>query len=189
MSTASITANLDRKLSTIGFRRRNKTWNRENGSLVDVIDVQVSKSGDLVTINTGVLSRAVYSTMWGHESGLFIDEPSCTVRARVGQLLDNKDRWWRVESDSSAEEMMSCIEVCVFPFLNRMQSLGAMRDWLASSGLPSPKWPAPSVCFAVVQFYLGNTEDACITLRELERNALGGWRAEAKKVAVRIGCA
>lgn len=188
MSTSSIIARLDSELAPMGFNRKKVTWNREHDSLVDVIDIQVSKSGDTVTMNAGVLSRPVYFACWGRESKPFVEEPSCTVRARVGQLLDNKDRWWDVGRESTADELVTCLGACILPFLDRMQSLKEMRDWLASTGLPSPKWFLPSICFAVLQSQLGDIDGACTTLTELEDKSKGAWKADVQEVAARIGC-
>jgi len=189
MSTASIIARLDRELVPKGFNRKKATWNREQGPLVEVIDIQTNKGGDAVTMNVGVLSRPTYFACWGRDAKSFIEEPFCTVRARVGQLLDNKDRWWGVSSVMGAEEMIGCLGAQVLPFLERMRSLDAMRDWLASTGIPSLKSPLSSICFAVLQSQLGDIDAACAVLAELERNALGAWRDRAHEVAVRIGCA
>lgn len=189
MSAASLVARFDRELAPKGFTRKNATWNREQDSMVDVIDIQVSKSGDTVTMNAGVLSRQIYFTCWGRDAEPFIEEPFCTVRARVGQLLDNKDRWWDVSGASVADEMVGCLEVQILPFLERIRSLEGMRDWLASTGAPSPKSPLPSICFAVLQSQLGDIGSACAALAELERKALGAWKARAHEVAARIGCA
>lgn len=188
MSTASLITRLDRELIPKGFTRKTATWNREHGSLVEVIDIQTSKSGDIVTINTGVLSRPVYFICWGRDAEPFIEEPFCTVRARVGQLLDNKDRWWEISSASAAEEMVEHVRTLVFPFLKRMQSLEEMRNWLASMGMPSPKNPLPSICFAVLQSQLGDINGACKTLADLENKAIGAWKVKAQEVAMRIGC-
>lgn len=35
----------------LGFSRQKATWNRRAGSIVDVIDIQVSEAGDAFTIN------------------------------------------------------------------------------------------------------------------------------------------
>ena len=188
MTTALIIARLDRELATKGFAREKATWNRQHGTLVEVIDVQSSKAGDTVTINVGVLERGVYLACWGREAGLFVEEPFCTVRARIGQLLDNKDRWWDIGSPSAADEMADCLIEHALPFLARMQSLEEMRDWLASAGAPSPKTPLSSICFAVLLSKLGDVDRACATLVELESKALGAWKARAKEVSVRIGC-
>jgi hypothetical protein len=69
-----------------------------------------------------------------------------------------------------------------------MRSLDGMRDWLASTGLPSSKSPLPSICFAVLQSQLGDVDDACLVLADLERKTLGAWKTRAQEVAARIGC-
>jgi hypothetical protein len=188
MSTASIIARLDHELAPKGFRRKKATWNREQGSLVEVIDIQVSKRGDTVTMNAGVLSKPIYLACWGRDPDSFIEQPECTVSARVGRLIDNNDRWWDVSSAGVAEDMADCLTARILPFLERMRSLEAMRDWLASTGIPSPKSPLPSICFAVLQAQLGDTSAACAVLAELQQRALGAWRARAQEVAARIGC-
>jgi hypothetical protein len=141
MSASSIIARLDRELTPKGIRRKKATWNREQGSLVEVIDIQTSKAGDAVTMNVGVLSRPVYLVCWGRHPESFIEQPECTVGTRVGGLIDNKDRWWDVSSPGVAEEMVDCLAARIFPFLERMRSLEAMRDWLASTGMPSRMTP------------------------------------------------
>ena len=41
MSVTTIVARLDRELAPKGFRRKKATWNREQGPLVEVIDIQM----------------------------------------------------------------------------------------------------------------------------------------------------
>ena len=188
MSTASIIARLDSELEPKGFMRRKATWNREHSSLVEVIDIQISKGGDTVTLNAGVLSRPIHFICWGREAEAFVEEPFCTVRARVGQLMDDKDRWWAINGTRTPDEMAECLVACVLPFLDRMHSFKGMRDWLASGGAPSPKNPFQSICFAVLLSRLGNVDGGCKTLAVLEDKALGAWKARAREVATRIGC-
>jgi hypothetical protein len=187
MSAASIISRLDCELAPKGFRRKKATWNREQDSLVEVIDIQTSKTGDSVTMNVGMLSRLVYSASWGRNAEPFIEEPFCTVRARVGQLLDNKDLWWDVGDMSAVDEMTDCLEQRVLPFLERMRSLDGMRDWLVSTGVPSSRSPLSSIYFAVLQSQLGDIDKAHAVLADLEREALGAWKARAREVAARIG--
>lgn len=188
MSTTSIIARLDRELAPKGFKRRKATWNREHGLLVDVVDIQTSKSGDAVTLNAGVLSRPIYSTCWGTEADGFIKEPFCTVRARIGQLLDNRDRWWPAAEVRTEDKLAECVRSHILPFIDRMQSFEGMRDWLASTGTPSAKSPLPSICFAVLQSQMGDRDAACKTLSMIETKALGAWKARAREVAARVGC-
>lgn len=188
MSAAEIIARLDRELAPAGFARRETTWNRERDQLVEVLDIQTSKGGETVTMNAGVLERGVYAICWGRDSDAFVEEPFCIVRARIGQLLDNKDRWWDIRGANTADEMVGCLKEQALPFLGRMQSLEQMRDWLALTGAPSSKRPLPTICFALLLSRLGNASQACSVLGDLEAKALGAWKARAKEVSARIGC-
>lgn len=188
MSTNSIVVRLDRGLVPQGFRRSGTTWNRDHGPLVDVVDIQTSGSRDTVTLNAGVLSRPIYMICWGQELGGFIEEPHCTVRARVGQLLDNRDRWWPVSDPRSEDELAESVSSLLLPFIDRMQTYEGMLAWLASTGTPSEKMALPSICFAALQSSLGDQAGACQTLSLIETKALGGWKVRAREVAARIGC-
>jgi Domain of unknown function (DUF4304) len=188
MSTKAIIACLDEELVPAGFVRQGTTWNRQYDKLIEVVDVQRSKAGDTVTLNVGVLERDVYYMCWGHEPEPFVEEPFCTVRARIGQLLGGKDQWWNVKDASVAEEMAACVTRQAVPFLVRMHSLEEMSNWLAAAGAPSKGAPLPSVCFAVLQSLLGHTPQACLALADVQSRALGAWKARVKEVSVRIGC-
>lgn len=188
MSKKAIIARLDRELASDGFTRQKDTWNRGYGQLVEVIDIQGSKVGGTVTLNVGVLERGVYAICWGRDPEPFVEEPLCTVRARIGQLLDNKDRWWNVEDTNAADEMIICLRERAFPFLARMHSLEEMRAWLASAGSPSPKNPLSAICLAVLQQRLGNESQACSILADLQVKALGAWKERAKEVSARLEC-
>ncbi|MFN7168238.1 MAG: DUF4304 domain-containing protein [Pannonibacter sp.] len=187
MSAKSIISCLDRTLIPMGFQRQKATWNRPQDDVVEVIDIQSSKGGDRVTINAGVLSRSVYFACWGRDVEPFVEEPFCTVRARIGQLSDNKDLWWDVSCKSAIDEIAEHLERRIIPFLQRMRSPEEMREWLASTGAPLSRLPMPSICFAVLQSQLGNIDDACEVLSDLQRNALGGWKVKAAEVSTRIG--
>jgi Domain of unknown function (DUF4304) len=172
----------------MGFVRKNATWNRKQGQRVEVIDIQNSKDGETVTMNIGVLDRDIYTVCWGRASTPFVEEPSCTIRCRIGQLIDNKDRWWSVDSATTVEEMVECLKANALPFLNRMQSLEEMRDWLAPSGVVTTKYPPDSINFAVILSRLNETRRACSILSELGIKALGAWKTRAKEVYALLGC-
>lgn len=187
MRAKTIISRLDLELISIGFRRKGVTWNRETHSVVEVVDIQISKSGDRVTMNAGVLSRPVYFTCWGCDAKPFVFEPECVVRARVGQLIDDRDLWWNIDVPAAADQMANCLVARVLPYLARMQSLEAMRDQLASEGAIQRKYPLPAIWFAVLQFHLGEGISACKVLAEAE-NRTPSWSARVREVAARIGC-
>ena len=60
MSLEDTTRRLDATLRPLGFARRNMTWNRRTGDFIDIIDFQVSKFAELVTMNARVLHAGVY---------------------------------------------------------------------------------------------------------------------------------
>lgn len=189
MNITSILNRLDRTLVKLGFKRRNATWNRERGHFTDVLDVQVSKAASTVTINVGVMERGVYAQCWGREAEPFVEEPFCTVRARIGELIDGRDKWWDIHDDAKcAEEMVSCAKEYALPFLERMHSLQEMANWLVTTGAPSPKSPLPAISLAVIRHALGDHAEACSILSGLGANVRGAWRARVKEVSERIGC-
>jgi len=174
MNTTSIITHLDRALSPLGFRRHKATWNRENGLFVDVLDIQISKAKSTVTLNIGVMERSVYAICWGRESDPFVEEPFCTVRTRIGELLEGKDKWWELQNvDDTAEEMSLCITTQIIPFFERMHSMQEMCSWLVANGAPSPKNPLPAICLAALQHRLGEQIEACSVLAGCQKRAPG----------------
>jgi len=188
MSKKEIIARMDCELVPVGFTRQKDTWNRGYGQLVEVIDIQGSKAGGMVTLNVGILDRDVYAICWDRDPEPFVEETVCTVRSRIGQMFDNKDLWWCVEDMNAADEIIVCLRERALPFLARMHSLEEMCSWLVSSGAISKTYPPPLIYFAVLQHRLGNGGKACSTLVDLQSKALGAWRKRAKEVSSLLGC-
>jgi hypothetical protein len=99
MSETSVIRELDNLLKPLGFTRQKTSWNRRSGNVVEVITVQISKTGDTGTVNAGVLDMDAYVKLWGTEPPALVEEPACTVSARVGDLIDGKDLWWQLNDD------------------------------------------------------------------------------------------
>ncbi len=181
-----ILKDLDERLLPLGFRRQGDTWNRRSGPLVDVIDVQVSKAGDTVTANAGVLDLEIHRQCWGEDPPRFVQEPLCTVRARVGQLMSGSDVWWPVGS----AEVERAVTTCAVPFLERMHAPEQMEAFLRSSTAIKARHPHPPpvIYLALLMNKRGDRTGACTVLGELQEMALGAWRAKVHAVAVRLGC-
>lgn len=188
MNTITIITTLDRTLKPLGFVRRKTVWNRGVGQFVDVFDIQVSKDKDAVTFNVGVLEKDVYTECWGREVASFVEEPYCTVRSRIGELIDKKDKWWSLSNIAVAEEINSCLIKHALPFFDQMHSLQAMNDLLVESNISSCKYPLPIIYLAIIKHHLGQFDDACALLEHQMERALGDWKARAKEVANRLGC-
>ena len=189
MNKSPIIVFLDGLFRPMGFLRKKSTWNRENGQFVDVIDVQVDKSESSMTLNVGVLEKGVYYSCWGRDAGPLVEEPFCTVRARIGELMDGKDKWWPLRDiDAITGEIEYSVKQYAIPFIDRMHSLEHMYQWLISSGAATPRNPLAAICVAILQDRMGAKKDACLILAELRAKALGAWSERANEVSERIGC-
>jgi len=189
MSIKTIVACFDQLLAPLGFSRQKATWNRRAGFGVDAIDVQRSKGGDTFTINAGVLDRDVHAKLWGVEASGFTDVPTCTVSARIGDLLGAKDTWWSLNDDHAVRDAVGSVSSQVFPFLERMHSRQAIADWLVESGVLRKRYPMPIISLAILRNFAGEVSESCELLAEMQRRSLGAWSARAAEVAARLGCA
>lgn len=188
MSTRSAIKRLDELLGPLGFLRRKTTWNRTTGAFVDVIHIQVSKGKDAVTVNIGVLEPRVYSQCWGSEPPAFVDEALCTVRARIGQLMEDHDVWWPLSDDQTDERIAESIVTHGLPFVEHMHTREAMEKFLVKTGAARQKYPPPVIYLALLKAERGDKRGACAVLDELRTRVLGAWQDRITHVAERVGC-
>lgn len=186
MSRKELTAFLDQALRPLGFHRHKGTWNRRLATFVDVISLQKDKSNDLITVNIGVAHRDVFKQCWATELPAIVTEVDCTARARIGQLIDNRDVWWPLEAPATAEEIRAAIVAYAMPFLEEMRSLEAMEKHLtALSKLP---YPLPAILLSIVKSELGDRAGSCAVVIDTYRRSNASWRTRIRDVAERIGC-
>jgi hypothetical protein len=188
MSTKAVIARMDEFLKPLGFARHKAIWNRQADSFVDVIDIQTSKAGDTMTINAGVLHPEVHRKCWAAEPPAVIEEPLCTVRVRVGQLLDGKDLWWRIDDVRTLGDVAEKVTAHVLPFLERMHSFEAMEHFLTIAQVTKQKYPPPVIYLAVLKSERGDRIGACALLTEFGKKTVGAWRTRIAEVAGRLGC-
>src|SRR5690606_12703069 len=177
---------LDDLLKPRGFTRQKTAWNRKSGYVVEVIDVEISKAGDTATVNAGVLDTDVHVKLWGSEPPAFVEVPACTVRARVGELIDGKDLWWQLNDGQVTEKVSKAITDHMLPFVKRMRSRQDMVQWLTDTQVVKKKYPPPIINLAILQYLLGNSSEGCALLAEIQKKAIGAWRARAAEVAERL---
>lgn len=179
---------MDALLTPLGFTRRKASWNRKVRHFVEVIDLQISKQGDTATVNAGVLDTSVHMRLRGCEPPEFVQEPICTVRARVGELIDGRDLWWQVGDCEVPARVSTAVSSRVLPFVERMRSREEMVRWLVEAQVVERMYPLPIINLAILQVLVGNTLEGCALLANLRKTAIGGWRGTAIKVAERLGC-
>ncbi len=188
MSAKAVIACMDELLKPLGFARRNATWNRQFDSFIDVIDIQISKAGETVTVNAGVLHPEVHKKCWATEPPAVIDEPLCTVRIRIGQLLDAKDMWWELNDAKIFDDIIERVNAHVLPFLEQMHSLEAMERFLTIAQVTRQKYPLPAICLAIIKSEQGDRTGACALLTELGERLGAAWRNRIREIAGRLGC-
>ena len=119
-----------------GYKKKNMTWNRIVGDVIQVIDIQLASHSDIeegvFTINLGLFHREVWKICWQKEAPRFVYEHDCFPRVRMSQLLDNPSReclddWWSCAQVSNIEvlanEILDAMENKCIPFVDRMLTL------------------------------------------------------------------
>jgi hypothetical protein len=154
----------------------------------DVVDIQLRADGDAVTINAGVLSHTSYEKYADEKPPAFVDEAICTVRARVGQLIDGKDLWWSLDDPQTDNNILLKLTKYVLPFLTNMHSLNAMAEFLKESARSGSKYPPPLIYLAIINSELGNIAEACTSISDLRKTAPKAWQRKLYRIGTRIGC-
>ncbi len=177
---------LDELLLPLGFRRTKRVWNRASGLYVDVVELQVSKSRDSMTVNLGVLDPEIYRQCWNEDAPRNVQAPHCTVRARLGELIDGKDTWWSI----GCPEIIHAITAYGLPFLDRMHEHSAMEEHLQATEVAGRRYPDPAsvIYLALLMNKRGDRAGACALIRQQLEKGRGAWQARFREIAERLGC-
>lgn len=109
-----------------GFKRRSTTWNRRIGDFTDVVNLQLSKSLDRVWVNVGVAEAHAFVSSWGRALPGFVPEGECTVRTRLGNLIDGHDSAWMIQDPAAPSDIA--------------ESSGPLGSRTLSACTPSRRW-------------------------------------------------
>jgi hypothetical protein len=189
MNANGVTSQLDGVLKPLGFERQQITWNRKSGSFIEVVDVQVSKTGDAITVNAGVLHSNVYAKCWDGNIPKSIEEPYCTVRCRIGELIDGHELWWQLDADNVAGEIAKKVSTHVLPFLEQMHSVDAMERFLTNADVVKRRYPLPIIYLAVLKHEQGDADAACSLLDDLKKKTVGAWQGRISQIRDKLSCA
>ena len=187
MNKKVIVRQIDELLKPLGLVRRGSVWNGCTNNIVKVIDVQVSKIDDSITLNVGVLDPEVFWILWGKEPEPVVQVPSCTVHTRIGTLIDDRDVWWPLSDPETARRINEATAKYILPFVQKMCSREQMMGWLSSKKILRRRDPPSMLSLAIIQHLLGKESEARSTLEEQQKKALGAWREGAAEVAGRLG--
>lgn len=164
-----------------GFHRHGNTWARQRNLFSDVIDLQWAKSRDRVTVNVGLMHVPTYEIVWGKSPTSPLSEAECTVRTRLGSLIDGRDRWWSLGDQTAAADIAGAIRSAAFPFLSGFWDLEDVERSLDAS---PTRYPPDALYSAAVKGQRGKVEEAHRLLREvLQRTTSEAWRERISAIA------
>ena len=187
--TNAVVEQLDAFLRPRGFSRKGRTWRRAVGCLRDVIDVQASNDGSAFTINVGVLDTDIYRRCWGKEApdAAALREGNCTVRTRLGELMEDRDIWWSKQEDT--DEVLDAVQKHALPFLEQMHAPSEMEAYLASANSVTRRYPYPPdvISLALLVAKRGDRAAASALLQGLKKKiTLRGWRERVDEVLAEV---
>jgi hypothetical protein len=181
-----IVHSLHRVLAPVDFKRTRRIWNRRTGSLVCAIDVQTAKGGDALTINVGVADVEVYEFVWGKTPPKAFSAAHCPVSTRLGFLIDGYDHWWNMDEIGAVEDATNKVEVYALPFLDRLSSRDAMRQWLVDRDVEKLRYPPPIISLAYIEYLLGERSRGHERLSKLQAGTSGEYSEYIGQLAERL---
>lgn len=175
---------VDAILKPLGFRKRGAVWNRSRDDNVDAIDIQISRNGDIYTLEAGVLNRAVHEVFWGVAPEEFVEPPMCTVSVRAGNLLYGTDKWWNVGDQGDA---IPAAIATLLDFINRAHSRTGMMQRLIETEVTNNRYPPPAINLAILKFQNGELQEARKILDDLRKKTSGPWLERVAQIEDRLG--
>lgn len=179
MKKMQLISKINDVLEKYNFYKKGSIWNRNYADFVDVIDLQISKSKDMFTINAGVADKFIIRTCWGLDGSGMVEEPSCTVRARLGELLHGRDVWWNLSEGNGIGEVLSGIQDVAIPFLQLNHSIDHMIETLEND--PASRRYPPGVIYLALLHHRKGESDRC---REMFKSMklTGAWNQKASDI-------
>lgn len=179
MKKKQLISKIDEILENHQFYKNGSVWNRNCTEFVDVIDLQISKSKDTFTINAGVAAKFVIHACWGIDGSDVVEEPACTVRTRLGELLHGRDVWWSLTDNDGVEEVLAGIQDTAIPFLQLNHSIDHMIETLEND--PASRRYPPGVIYLALLHHRKGESDRC---REIFKSMklTGSWSQKASDI-------
>ena len=179
MTKKQLISKLDEVLEKYQFYRSGQVWNRGYTDFVDVIDLQISKAKDTFTINVGVADKFVMQACWGMDGSDVVEEPKCTVRTRLGELMHGRDFWWNLTDEDGVDEVLSGIQAAAIPFLQRNHSVDYMIETLEND--PANRRYPPGIIYLALLHHQSGKSSRC---REMfgTMKLTGAWNQKASEI-------
>jgi hypothetical protein len=161
------------------FSTNGSLWNRDYADFIDVIDLQISKSKDTFTVNVGVADKFVVRNCWDLDNSFMVEEPLCTVRVRLGELLCGRDVWWNFSDDNGVRQVLSSIQDVAVPFLQKNHDIDKMIESL--EGDPAAvRYPPGNVYLALLYYRKGESVRSREMLRSMKLSS--AWKQKVSGI-------
>lgn len=141
-----------------------------------------------MTLDVGVVHPDAYQKCWQRDLPAVLQATECTVRERVGGLIDGADLWWQVSEEGVANAVVATLDPYVLPFLDSMHSTAAMERFLVKTNVVKKYYPPPIIYLAVLVHQRGDTIAACNLLREQGAASRSAWKSRYGEIAEELGC-
>jgi hypothetical protein len=188
MAANRIVESLDDALRAHFFVRHKMVWNRRVHPYVDVVEIQKGKDGQTITVNVGVSHEDVYRPVWQEDLPSVVDGTPCIGFRRLGQLIENADKWWSLDDASTVPEITTGVVSYALPFLEGLHTLPALLELLVDDNVERKAYPPPVMYLAILKRMLGDADGACATLRRLEGRVNRNWAARVHDVMKHLQC-
>lgn len=181
---------LDDALRPFGFERQGDDWIRVRGDMWECVNRQSSWLGgvtvnlDMKDLQTEKLFLSIFAS-----SGA-IQMP--TIGARIGELIDGYDRWWKKDEPNGPAEMAQAVVEHGLPWFDRVRTLEEQAaNWYGRAGaLTSRGYHGSSlVGLALTLYRMGEREEACRVLsKPVPRTAIRSSVEKVARVRDWLGC-
>jgi hypothetical protein len=181
---------LDAALRPLGFSRKGDDWTRVRGDMWECVNRQSSWLGG-VTVNllmkdleTEKLYLEIFSA-----SGAIQMPPTDT---RIGELIDNYDRWWSRDEPDGARSMVEAVVTYGIPWFDRVRTLEEQAaNWYGRSTAVSDRGyhSQSMIKLALTLFRMGELQEACDVLRKpVPKRAHPKWVEDVARVRAWLEC-
>ena len=192
-------------LKPLGFRKKGRTHNRTTtGGLVHALDFQMgaypigeqyvipgireSYYGRF-TVNLGVLLPCVFEIEEQKSVPLFVQEPYCTIRTRLGSLAFGKDEWFEISSDTTASaiKLVQLLDRFGLPFFEKFPDYPAVLSYFdVHERFPFQTPDRSALEAAIIAHHLGNAKTAKRLFAKAYSSDHEGFRGHVSKLANRL---
>jgi hypothetical protein len=178
-----------------GFKKQGLTWNRKQGDIVHVFNLQKGRKradGSVsFTLNLGICVQDIWEICWAKSFPKLVKEEECFPRLRIGLLIGEfkpkiLDKWWILSGTSDIEivglEIRKIINQKCLPFFKQFQTIENVEIFVDSS--IQIRFPLEKLYYSILKKLTGDDMTYRKIISEVENSE--HWGTMAKKIMERL---